>query len=235
MLLGIAVGASIVMLTLWWLQRRTGDAGVVDVGWAASLGAAAVFCGLLGDGNPWRRGLIALMGGAWGFRLALHLLWDRVLWGSEDGRYQMMRERFGSRVQTVFLYFFLAQALLVVLLSAPLILAAGDARPAPDLWDALGLFIWALGLWGESTADAQLKRFKRNPARTGQVCRVGLWRYSRHPNYFFEWWMWIGFALVASGSAVGWIAWTAPSIDPAFHLETDRNSPNRSAGDSIAR
>ena len=135
--LWIGVGAGLVMIVLWLVQLRTRDAGVVDVGWAACLGAAAVFCAITGAGDPMRRAIIGAMGGIWGFRLALHLLFDRVLSGPEDGRYQMMREKFGKSVNPVFLAFFLAQALLVVVLSPPFMLAAGDVRPGPASSTAL--------------------------------------------------------------------------------------------------
>jgi len=215
----IAAGAGLVMLGLWVVQWRTRDAGVVDVGWAACLGLSACFCALSGAGDPSRRLLIGLMGGIWGFRLALHLLFDRVLRGPEDGRYQMMREKLGPRVQPVFLAFFQAQAVLVVVLSAPFIIAAGDPAPAPALADWLGASIWLVGLVGEAVADAQLQAFKRRPDAKGRVCEVGLWRYSRHPNYFFEWLMWIGYATVASGAPMGWLAWTAPAIILLFVLK----------------
>lgn len=218
-LLWIAVGAATVMLALWAIQLRTRDAGVVDVGWAACLGAAAVFCALTGPGDPERRAIIGGMGAIWGARLALHLLLDRVLRGPEDGRYQMMREKLGARAQPVFLAFFQAQALLVVILSAPFLLAALDARPGPAPLDWIGLAIWCIGLVGESIADAQLKAFKRRPDSHGRVCDVGLWRYSRHPNYFFEWLMWIGFATVAASAPLGWLAWSAPALILLFVLK----------------
>lgn len=218
-LLCIGVGASVIMLVLWLTQLRTRDAGIVDVGWAACLGIAAVFCGVSGDGDPFRRLIVGAMGAVWGFRLAAHLLFDRVLRGPEDGRYQMMREKLGHRVQPVFFAFFQAQALLVVILSAPFVVAAHDRRPGPSLLDWLGVAVWIVGLIGESVADAQLKAFKRRPDAKGRVCEVGLWRYSRHPNYFFEWLMWIGYATVASAAPAGWLAWSAPALMLLFVLK----------------
>ncbi|MBL0921031.1 MAG: DUF1295 domain-containing protein [Phycisphaerales bacterium] len=200
------------MVILWAIQLRSRDAGVVDVGWAGCLGLAAVFCALTGPGDPARRAFIGVMGGVWGARLALHLFFDRVMSGQEDGRYQMMRERLGRRVQPVFLLFFLAQGVLVVILSAPFVLAARDARPGPTALDWLGLMIWVVGLIGEWLADGQLRSFKRRADSRGRVCDVGLWRYSRHPNYFFEWLMWIGYATVASSAPLGWIGWSAPAL-----------------------
>lgn len=215
----IAAGSGGLMLVLWLVQLRTRDAGIVDVGWAASLGAAAALCGWTGEGDVARRWILGAMGAAWGFRLALHLLTDRVLVGEEDGRYQMMREKFGPRANAVLLPFFLAQALVVVLLSAPFLIGSRDPRPGPDWLDVLGAAVWVVGLVGETIADRQLKAFKRRPDSRGRVCDVGLWRYSRHPNYFFEWLMWIGYAVVASAAPLGWLAWSAPALILLFVLK----------------
>jgi steroid 5-alpha reductase family enzyme len=215
----IATGSGLVMLALWLIQRRTRDAGVVDVGWAACLGLSAAFCALSGAGDPCRRLIIGCMGAIWGCRLAAHLLFDRVLRGPEDGRYQMMREKLGRRAQPVFLAFFEAQALLVVILSAPFILAANDPRPGPSALDWLGMGVWLVGLIGESAADMQLRAFKGRSDSKGRVCEVGLWRFSRHPNYFFEWLMWIGYATVASAAPAGWLAWSAPALILLFVLK----------------
>lgn len=235
--LWLGIGAAGIMLLLWIVQLRTRDAGIVDVGWAACLGAAAAFCALTGEGDPARRLIIGVMGGLWGARLATHLLFDRVLKGPEDGRYQMMRESLGRRINPVLLVFFQAQALLVVGLSAPFVLASGDARPGPTPLDWAGLSVWIIGLCGEAIADRQLKVFKRNPATTGQVCAIGLWKYSRHPNYFFEWLMWVGYATVAAAAPAGWLAWTAPALILLFVLKVTGIPPTearalRSRGDA---
>jgi steroid 5-alpha reductase family enzyme len=209
-LLWIAAGASVVMGLLWLWQLRFKNAGIVDVGWAACLGGAALFCGLTGEGDPLRRWLIASIGGIWGLRLALHLLTDRVLPGHEDGRYVMMRQTLGRRFQPVLFAFFQAQAVTVGLLALPFALAASAQDAAPRWTDLVGGAIWIVGLIGESVADAQLKRFKANPASPGRVCAVGLWRYSRHPNYFFEWLMWCAYAVVALPAPLGWLGTLAP-------------------------
>ncbi len=218
-LLAVGLGSAIVMLALWMLQLRTRDAGVVDVAWSACLGAAAIFAAITGTGDPSRRLLIGAIGGIWGIRLALHLLFDRVLKGPEDGRYQMMREKFGPRTNAVFIAFFEAQALLVVILCVPFLLASADTRPGPTPFDIAGGTLWLIGIIGESIADRQLAKFKKNPGSAGKVCNVGLWRYSRHPNYFFEWLMWCAYALVALPGAHGWIALSAPALMLLFILK----------------
>lgn len=214
----IAAGTAGLMFLLWLIQLRTRDAGVVDVGWAASLGAAAAFCGLTGGGDEVRRLIIGGMGAVWGFRLAWHLLTDRVLKGEEDGRYQDLREKFGEKVNPFFLFFFEAQAVTVVVLSLPFVLASQDTSPA-SFWTFAGLGVWVTGLIGETIADTQLSRFKKDPDSKGKVCKRGLWRYSRHPNYFFEWLMWVGYAVVATSAPWGWLAWIAPALILLFVLK----------------
>lgn len=207
----IALVAVATMLALWLRQRRTRDASPVDVGWAALLGAAALFAAVTGAGDPLRRALVGVMGGGWGLRLAWHLYTDRVRGRGEDGRYQDLRARLGSRAQAWFLVFFQFQALLVVLLATPFLLACAAAQP-PGGWDLAAVLVWLLALGGESCADAQLRRFKADPAHRGRTCTVGLWRWSRHPNYFCEWLMWCAYAALAWPGPLGPVALGAPAL-----------------------
>lgn len=200
------------MAGAWLVQLRTRDAGIVDVMWSALLGAAAVFAALSGQGDVERRVLVGVLGGVWGARLALHLLTDRVLKGPEDGRYQMMREKFGAKVQPVFLAFFQAQAVLVVMLCGPFLLAARAETGGLHWPDYAAAGLWLVGIAGESIADRQLKRFKADAGNRGRVCDIGLWRYSRHPNYFFEWLMWCAYAGLAVQAPLGWLAALAPAF-----------------------
>jgi steroid 5-alpha reductase family enzyme len=202
-----------VMLVLWTIQLRTRNAAIVDFGWAALLGSFAVFYAVAGDGWGTRRVLLAGLGGLWGYRLAGHLLVQRLLGGApEEGRYVTLRRKWRLPYDLHFLIFFQAQALLAVTLSLPFLLAAGDAHPAWR-WSDLAAGFVALGGWiGESIADRQLDRFKRDPSNRGRTCREGLWRYSRHPNYFFEWTIWIGFALLGLGAPYGWLGFAAPAL-----------------------
>lgn len=213
LVLYVAIGAAAMMAALHGLQRRIGNAGVVDVGWAFGLGAAAIVYAVFADGEPARRVMLGVIGGVWGWRLAWHLLTDRVLGGAEeDGRYAALREVWGGSFQAKLFWFFQAQALLIVILSAPFVLAATDARPWPSVFDITGGALWLLGVAGESIADYQLKRFKRRTDSRGKTCREGLWRYSRHPNYFFEWMIWLGFGVFALGAEFGWVGLLAPTL-----------------------
>ncbi len=239
-LLAIGLGASVIMIIAWVVQLRTKDAGIVDAAWAGCLGAAAIFAGITGAGDPVRCALIGVIGGVWGARLAVHLLIDRVLTGPEDGRYQMMREKLGGRINPVLFFFFQAQAAIVVILSVPFLIACADARPAPDGWDFAGSGLWIIGITGEFLADRQLKRFKARRDSEGRVCNVGLWRYSRHPNYFFEWLMWCAYAIIAFPASWGWVALSGPALILFFVLKVTGIPPTearalRSRGDAYRR
>ena len=195
-------GASVLVLqALWFVQRRHKDAGLADVGWAGSLAALAIWYAVVGEGSGAQRLLAGIVGGLWGGRLALHLLFDRCLGKPEDGRYAYLREHWGERADVQFLWFFQLQALVAALLSVPFLLMAGNPAEAllPVQWFGLALFVLAKG--GEVVADRQLARFRARPDSRGRTCREGLWRYSRHPNYFFEWLVWCTFAA---------LAWPAP-------------------------
>ncbi len=144
--------------------------------------------------------------GLWGLRLGTHILTDRVLTGHEDGRYQMARERLGAGFQRFMLLFFQMQAASVPLLCLAPIAVATTTRPALGPLAIAGIGLYLVSIAGETIADRQLKRFKREPANRGRTCREGLWRYSRHPNYFCEWLLWVSCALVAAESRLWWLA-----------------------------
>ena len=183
------------------------------MGWAAGIGLVAVAAALTGDGWGPRRLLVGLMGAAWSFRLAAYLLVDRILRaGEEDGRYQMLRCQWGDRAPARFFWLFQAQAVLVVLFGLPFIAVAAKADPGWTAWDAAALLVWAAAVAGEWTADRQLAAFRGQPANRGRTCDRGLWRYSRHPNYFFEWVHWWAYAAMAAGSPVAWLAWVGPAL-----------------------
>lgn len=203
-LLLVLLGATVAMIGTWMLQLRTRNAGYVDVAWAALMGAAALFYGAVGMGAATPRLLVAMLGGIWGFRLSLHLL-SRVLHEAEDGRYRHLREHWHDD-QRKFLGFFLAQALLTALFSVPFLVVANNPVTGFTAWSIAGIALWLAALGGESIADMQLSAWRRNPAHRGRTCRSGLWAWSRHPNYFFEWLHWFAYVLLAVGSP--WWAWS---------------------------
>ena len=197
--LGIVWMTSVLaMSAVWYIQKRTGNAGFVDVAWAALLGVAALYYGVVADGALLPRLVVALLAASWGFRLALHLL-HRVLNEEEDGRYAHLRAHWQGH-QGKFFLFFQAQALAVALFSLPFLVAASNPVPELTATITLGICVWLASLVGESIADLQLARFRSNPRNRGKTCRDGLWRYSRHPNYFFEWLHWFAYVCLAWGS-----------------------------------
>ncbi len=209
-------GLFVLFTGLWLVQRRTNDAGVVDVGWAAGLGLLAALHAVVGAG-PWeRRLLVGAMATLWSLRLALHLLFDRIVGKPEDGRYQALRAAWGERQQPYLFLFFQAQALLDVVLAVPFAVAMSGAAPFPGPGDALGLVVLVVAVLGESLSDRQLARFRGRPESKGKTCREGLWRYSRHPNYFFEWLHWWSYVAVAALAGAAW--WWASLLGPALIL-----------------
>lgn len=204
---GIAVVA---MTATWELQRRTRNAGYVDVVWAALMGASAAFYSFVGAGAGLPRTLVAVLGGIWGFRLSIHLL-TRVLHEAEDGRYRYLRQ-YWNNDQRKFFGFFMLQAVFTAVYSLPFLVAASNMHHEPGPWTVAAVAIWVISLTGESLADHQLARFRSQPANAGRTCRTGLWRYSRHPNYFFEWLHWFAYVALAVGSPWWWLALAGPLL-----------------------
>lgn len=211
LLLGWLVSA-LFLATLWLWQRRHEDAGISDVGWALSLGGLAVAAAVTGGGAPTPRVLIGVVGGVWGLRLGLHLLFDRVIGKSEDGRYAYLRRHWGERADAKFFGFFQLQAFVAAVLSLPFFVAVRATEDALHGWHVAGLVLFAAAKTGEIVADRQLAAFRADPSTSGKTCRRGLWRFSRHPNYFFEWLIWWSFAFLALPAPGGAWALVAPAV-----------------------
>ena len=206
--------AAVIMTWGWWWQRRHQNIGVVDVLWAKGVGASALLLALLGDGAAMPRIALAVLGGLWGSRLALHL-WHRVRSEPEDGRYQHLRKHWNGHQGKIF-GFFQFQALLIVLFALPFVAVSVNPQPQGWGWLLAAVAMWLLSVGGESIADRQLARFRANPANKGKTCRDGLWRYSRHPNYFFEWLHWFAYIALAVGSPWAWLSWCGPVVMYVF-------------------
>jgi len=216
-LVGTAI-VSLMMFALWIIHLLIKNAAIVDVGWALGLALLAIYYASTCPGYAARRYAIATMAGVWGLRLAAHLLFARVVGHPEEGRYVQLRKDWKTNLPLRFLFFFEFQALLDVALSVPFLLACFDSRVPLGLFEKVGGAIWIVGIFGEALADAQLNAFKRNPANKGELCRAGLWNYSRHPNYFFEWLIWLGYATFAIASPWGWLGLLSPALILYFLL-----------------
>ena len=206
--LGAAMAA--LMLAGWGWERAHRNAGIVDVLWACGMGLAAVFLAVTGPGAALPRILLAVLGGTWALRLATHLA-RRVRGEDEDGRYRHLRAHWNDS-GAAFLLFFLGQALLVLLFALPFAAVASNPVGGVGAWTALGVAIWLLAVGGEALADRQLAHFRADPRNRGRTCDTGLWRFSRHPNYFFEWLHWFAYVALSVGSPLHLLSWSGPVL-----------------------
>jgi len=210
LLVGLILASS-VMIVLWIVQVRIGDASHVDVAWAVLIACAAILYALLADGDAAYRALAALLASVWGFRLGAYLYFNRVRGKEEDGRYQSLRAKWGERTNRNFFLFFQFQAVFVVFFSIPFAFIALESESGFGALVWIGIGVWAIGNVGTIISDRQLATWRADPANKGKTARGGVWSWSRHPNYFFEWINWCGIALVATSTAQSWIAWIVPA------------------------
>ena len=199
----------VLMAALWFIQLRRGDSGIVDVAWGLGVGLQGAFYCLVAPGDPLRRAIVAALILVWAARLSLHIA-ARLKRLPQDGRYQTLKSEWGAQAQRRMFGFFQLQAFWSVLFALPVLLAAANPVPAMRWYDWLGLVVWGVAVAGEAAADRQLQRFRIDPGNQGQVCRIGLWRYSRHPNYFFEWVHWWAYVAFAVGAPWGGLAVFGP-------------------------
>ncbi len=209
----------VLMTILWLISLWLKNSSIVDIFWGTGFVITGwVYFALTPDGFPLRKWLIAILVTIWGLRLSLHILLRN--WGKpEDFRYQVWRKEAGSRWWwRSFFKVFLLQGVLMWIISAPLLAAQLSGEPARlTVFDILGVIVWAIGFFFESVGDLQLARFKANPANKGKVMDRGVWRYTRHPNYFGDAAQWWGYYLIAA-SAGGWWTIFSPVIMTLFLL-----------------
>jgi steroid 5-alpha reductase family enzyme len=195
----------------WVRQLKTQNAGMVDPVWAWSLGAVALAYGIGGTGDTLSRALSAGGGLIWGARLGMHL-WRRNHGQPEDARYRRFREEWGAAAPRKMFWFFQLQVVVSMLLSIAFIIPSYRADAPAAGWIALAVIIWITSVTGETLADRQLRHFREDPRNHAEVCRVGLWRYSRHPNYFFECVHWVAYTALSIGTPWGWLTLAPPLL-----------------------
>lgn len=213
----LACALCAVMSVAWGVAMSTGRSGWIDAIWSLAVGAAGVVVSLAPlTGNSQtgaRQWLVAGLAAAWSLRLGLHIA-ARTRGGGDDPRYVQLREDWGANFKSRLFWFLQIQAAAAFLLAITIMAAARRPGAGLDLSDLLGLVILVVAILGEGAADRQLSRFRAQPRNKGKVCDVGLWGFSRHPNYFFEWLVWVAFAVIAidvnGGYLIGWIALAGP-------------------------
>jgi steroid 5-alpha reductase family enzyme len=192
------------MTLLWLLSLALKNSSIVDIFWGTGFVVTAWVAFLLTPGGfVMRKLLLAALVTIWGLRLSLYILWRN--WGKpEDFRYQVWRKEAGAAWWwRSFFKVFLIQGVLLWIIAAPLLAAQISAQPDHLIWlDAVAVFVWVFGFFFEAAGDWQLARFKADAANKGKVLRTGVWRYTRHPNYFgdaTQWWAYYLIALAAGG------------------------------------
>ncbi|MFC2159430.1 DUF1295 domain-containing protein [Actinomycetota bacterium] len=198
-----------------WLMKNN---GIVDIGWGPGFVIVALFCLFYSGNYNFRTILVTTLVAIWGLRLFYHII--RRNWGkSEDFRYANFRREWGKwHNLRAFFQLFMLQGLLMILISASIFIVSLFSESGFKAYDFIGLAIWIVGFIFEAFGDAQLKSFKSDPKKKGHVIQTGLWRYTRHPNYFGEATMWWGLFIIALSVRFGYIAVISPIMITLFLL-----------------
>lgn len=210
-LLAMSAALSLVMTVAWVIQQRTGNSGWIDTVWTFGLGgigiAAALWPAADTTGRQW---LVAGLIAAWALRLGAHIA-HRSSGLAEDPRYAQLIAQWGTDARRQMFILLQKQALVSIPMALTLYLAAHNLDPLWRASDVVAVVMFVIAAAGEALADHQLRSFRARHPQRSAVCDDGLWAWSRHPNYFFEWMMWVAFALLAIGSSpYGWLAIAGP-------------------------
>jgi steroid 5-alpha reductase family enzyme len=195
------------LVLLWLLSVAIRNASIVDIFWGLGFILLAIFYFNTTTGYDVRKVIVLVLVTVWGLRLAIYLAW-RNLGKGEDYRYQQFRQRYGvHRYWWVSLFqVFLLQGVLIWLISLPLLGAQlSNYNSELNIFDWVAILVWAVGFFFEAIGDFQLARFKANPENKGKVLSTGLWKFTRHPNYFGDSAVWWGFALLCIGAQHYWM------------------------------
>ena len=212
MLAGAAAVAAL-MLATWLLSLVLRDASIVDIVWGLGFVCVAWVSFAVADGSDARRALVVALTTLWGLRLTAYLAWRNV-GKDEDFRYQAMRRRYGRRfgLMSLFVVFGL-QGVLMWTVSLPVQAAQVPGTPSGLVaLDFVGIALWCVGMVFETLGDLQLARFKSGPANAGKVMDRGLWRYTRHPNYFGDFCVWWGLYAIALATGDAWWSIGGPVV-----------------------
>lgn len=205
------------MAIAWAIQRSTGNSGWIDTVWSFAVGAAAFALSLLpltaGNSLTNRQILVASLIAVWAARLGGYIAF-RSAGAAEDPRYAWLMKEWGETASRRLFTFLQVQAVAGLLLVLSVFVAAHNPAPGLNAKDFIGAAAFLLALGGAAVSDNQLRRFKTEASNRGKVCDAGLWAYSRHPNYFFEWLGWVAFPIIAMSPGYGWgyVALAAPIL-----------------------
>jgi steroid 5-alpha reductase family enzyme len=217
LLLTVLIASSLLMIVAWRVQQSSGNSSWVDVCWTFGTGFAGIVLVLypLHSGPLTTRQLVvSVIAAVWAGRLGTHIL-RRALQGKDDPRYAKLRESWGQSYGWKMFGFLQMQAASVFALACFIMLAGRNPQPGFGVLDIIAVIVAVVSICGEALSDEQVRKFAADPANRGKICEAGLWGWSRHPNYFCEWLIWVAYALfaVASlGSGWGWIAWLGPIV-----------------------
>jgi steroid 5-alpha reductase family enzyme len=207
---------SIFMAGAWVIRSSTSNSGWIDVTWTFAIGAVGAVSAIIpiagGELNG-RQLLVAVLVSVWSLRLGAHIAL-RTSGGRDDPRYAALAQEWGEDAPRRMFQFVQIQALVSMPLLATIFIAAHRPGDWLTLQDLLGAVILVVAIAGEAVADRQLTAFKTNPSNKGMVCDTGLWSWSRHPNYFFQWLGWLAYPLIAfdpfGGYPLGWLTVVGP-------------------------
>ncbi len=212
----VFAASSLIMALAWLAQQKSGNSGWVDVSWSLGVGVTAIFAVLVPLHHGWlhwRQIAIAIVAACWCLRLGLHIA-RRTRAAADDPRYRDLIKQWGADAPRRMFWFLQSQAIVGALLSLSVAIAAHNPNPIVRVQDLVGIALLLGAIVGETVADRQLTVFRSDPANRKAICDIGLWAWSRHPNYFFEWLFWVGFPVVAidlSGhNPYGWLSLAAP-------------------------
>ena len=207
-LLNLLIGAG-TLTGLWLIYLWKRNPAVVDLGWAIGLTLMGLAHNLSGGTLSTGKLLTSLLVLLWGIRLGGYLFWTRLRLGKRDARYESLQRQPNIPASLFFLIHYLIQACFQAAVGFVFIFTA-QSTTFDSIWSKIGLMLWCVGYGGSIAADAQLHRFRIRPDNRGKVCQVGLWNYSRHPNYFFEILLWSGFALIGLPTRLGGLGLISP-------------------------